>query len=57
MMQSTHGQPVAEIAHLERDWAVILAGGDDTRKIDDGKIYSTAPKVMRVTVTPAMPAM
>jgi hypothetical protein len=27
------------------------------RKIDDGKIYSTAPKVMRVTVTPAMPAM
>ena len=27
------------------------------RKIDDGKIYSTAPKVMRITVTPAMPAM
>jgi hypothetical protein len=27
------------------------------RKIDDGKIYSTAPKVIRITVTPAMPAM
>jgi hypothetical protein len=27
------------------------------RKIDDGKIYSTAAKVMRITVTPAMPAM
>jgi len=31
MMQKTHGQPAAEIAHLERDWAVILAGGDGTR--------------------------
>ena len=31
MMQRTHGQPAAEIAHLERDWAVILAGGDGTR--------------------------
>jgi hypothetical protein len=26
-------------------------------KIDDGKTYSTAAKVMRITVTPAMPAM
>ena len=31
MMQKTHGQPAAEIAHLERDWAVILAGVDGTR--------------------------
>ena len=27
------------------------------RKIDDGKTYATATKVMRITVTPAMPAM
>ena len=27
------------------------------RKIDDGKPYSTASKVMRVTITPAVPAM
>jgi hypothetical protein len=26
-------------------------------KIQDGKLYSTASSVMRVTVTPAMPAM
>jgi hypothetical protein len=27
------------------------------KKLDDGKAYSKAPSVMRVTVTPAMPAM